>query len=308
MVMSVISPSVEMNQFLEGSRVSKKAALTDYELLLKESGRGGLRLLDKFFIRYRLATKTRHGISFIEIAKDTEKWEALRQKAAQIKKTPVDDVTTMQMYHTFQLYYGSVNQFKPAVARQIYKTLGARVGILDFTAGWGGRCLAAMSLGIPYIGIDSNTRLQKPYREMEDFFGKWLSTKGSKPKVEMVFRPAETVDFSKFAGRYDLIFTSPPYVMLERYQRMPDYEDRKAFMTKFFIPTVREAWTHLLPGGHMAINMPEHMFNTLVEEVVLPKAYTIPMPLATKHPTAAKMQTSLKNDERVEHVYVWRKV
>ena len=51
-------------------------------------------------------------------------------------------------------------QFPPFLAGQIYKYFDA-TNILDPYAGWGDRCIAAMALDINYIGIDSNTHLEK---------------------------------------------------------------------------------------------------------------------------------------------------
>jgi hypothetical protein len=58
-----------------------------------------------------------------------------------------------------------------------------------------------MAYGIPYLGIDANKNMEKSYNDMIQLV---------KPEndVKMIFKPSETVDFSKFS--YDLVFTSPP--------------------------------------------------------------------------------------------------
>ena len=97
--------------------------------------------------------------------------------------------------------------------------------------------------------------------------------------------------------------------MLEKYQNMPDYSNNQSFMNRFFIPVVKKAWNGLLPGGKMALNMPEAMYDELIHSFAeLPKATKIEMKLSTKHPTKAFLMKSLKNDERIEYIYVWNKI
>jgi len=51
-------------------------------------------------------------------------------------------------------------------------------------------------------------------------------------KVTLIFKPSEQVDFSKYD--YDLVFTSPPYFMIERYEKMPPYKSKQEFLENFF--------------------------------------------------------------------------
>jgi hypothetical protein len=77
----------------------------------------------------------------------------LNELVTRYKKKAIKDYDATGLlkaqYQVFQLYWGSINQFRPTVAKWVYTTLKAKTGILDFSAGWGGRCLAAMSMGIP---------------------------------------------------------------------------------------------------------------------------------------------------------------
>ena len=203
-----------------------------------------------------------------------------------------------KQYDVFQLYYGTVNQFRPVVAKWIYCKLNPRVGILDFSAGWGGRCLAAMSMGIPYIGIDANANLESSYNAM-------VRAIDPSANVQLVFKPSETVDFSRY--KYDLIFTSPPYFMLEKYEKMPEYKTKEDFLQRFFIPVVQSAWRSLRKGGHMALNMPKEMYEAIRPH--LPRLYkTYELPLINRNPSSAALQKELKNAPRSELIYVWHKV
>lgn len=216
--------------------------------------RRGLNTLDYFFLEHRLRTKTKKGISFADAMASEEISKKLENIAIKWRGSS----TPRNVYYAFQLWYGTVNQFRPMFARQMYMVLEPKIGILDFSAGWGGRCLAAMSLGIPYHGIDSNVCLKKPYEELIDL------VEPTSP-VSLQFRPAETVDFTSLRGKYDLVFTSPPYYMLEVYENMPLYKSKKDFITKFYFPVLRAVWDNLLPGGKVALNIPSDMLDASVE-------------------------------------------
>ena len=117
-----------------------------------------------------------------------------------------------------ELQWGSINTMRPAAAACAYKKNKA-TKVLDFTAGWGARLIAAMALDIDYTGIDANKALKPGY----DKIIKTLSPY-SKSKVKMIFKKAETVDISKL--KYDFVFTSPPYEYLEVYENMENYEKK----------------------------------------------------------------------------------
>lgn len=266
--------------------------------------RKGLMTLDYFFLKHRIKAKTKRHISFYEALKNKDLMSYIDDKISQIKgKTPwllSADELLRQRYSVFQLYYGTINQFRPSEAKRIYCELAPKTGILDFSAGWGGRCLGAMAYGIPYIGIDANKNLEPSYTNL-------IKTCDPDAEVQMIFKPSETVDFSKFD--YDLVFTSPPYFMLEAYEKMPEYGSREGFLEKFFRPVVAKAWKNLKPNGHMALNMPKEMYDAIKQD--LPKIWKrMKLPISSRHPTNAARGTSIgEHDtaERSEVIYVWKK-
>jgi hypothetical protein len=265
--------------------------------------RTGIKALDYFFLGHRLRAKTRAHLSFADAMRDPERVahlkELVRKYKANLKIDYSDDAGLIRhLYSVFQLYYGTINQFRPSVAKWVYCLLKPQVGILDFSAGWGGRAIAAMALGIPYTGIDANTKLAPTYERM-------IKAYEPSAKIRMIFKPSETVDFSKF--KYDLIFTSPPYFMIEEYERMPEYGSKEAFLIKFFRPVVARAWHHLLPNGHMALNMPHEMYMA-IRDLLPPASHRIQMPVSNRHPTNARHGRKLGTEKsRHELIYVWKK-
>jgi hypothetical protein len=290
--------------------INKKEAIESYQELKEinkkspDLSRVGLKALDYFFLHHRIKAKTKRHISFYEAIQDKNIVKHLDELVIRYKKLDphknYDKVGLLKArYQVFQLYYGTINQFRPTIAKWVYTQLKPVVGILDFSAGWGGRLIAAMSMGIPYTGIDANKKLEKSYRDM-------IKTYEPDAKVTMIFKPSEEVDFSKF--KYDLIFTSPPYFMLEEYEKMPAYKSKQDFLDKFFIPVTLSAWNNLISGGNMALNMPEEMYEAV--KGLLPKIKkTFILPLSNRHPTnAAKKHTlGTQNTERHELIYVWHK-
>ena len=172
-----------------------------------------------------------------------------------------------------ELQWGSINTMRPAAAACAYKKNKA-TKVLDFTAGWGARLVAAMAMDIDYIGIDANTSLKPGYDKIIKLIQPY-----SKSKVKMIYKKAETVKISKL--KYDFVFTSPPYEYLEVYENMENYEkkgekvsqpysssrikldDSEKFYDEFMIPTLKEIYKYLPKGKHICLNMPDIMYTKI---------------------------------------------
>lgn len=297
---------MELAKRLRG--ITQSDAIQSYQSLKETAGttearRAGLDALDYCFLGHRLKTKTRRHLSFVDAMKDPQKAKQLTQLVVQYKKKPLKEYDATHLlkaqYQVFQLYFGTVNQFRPLVAKWVYERLKPKVGILDFSMGWGGRLMAAMSMGIPYVGCDANTKLESAYEHM-------VETYEPKAKATLLFQPAETVSFQRY--RYDLIFTSPPYFMIEKYEKMPAYRSKQDFLDTFLIPVVQAAWTHLQPGGNMVLNMPQEMMEA-VQTSLPPLKDKWELPLSNRHPVNAVKKAVLgtEDKERHEWMYVWHK-
>lgn len=291
--------------------ITKEEAIKSYEDLkaiecseIGKNSRVGLPCLDYFLLKHRIKAKTKRHISFYEAMKDDKLVAYLNEKITKIKKNPpsalTDDELLKERYSVFQLYYGTINQFRPSEAKRLYCRLKPTIGVLDFSAGWGGRCLGAMAYGVPYIGIDANKNMRSSYEQM-------VKTVDPDADVKLFFQPSETVDFSKF--NYDLVFTSPPYFMLEEYEKMPEYGSEEGFLEKFFRPVVFSAWKHLKSPGYMALNMPKAMYDAVKGEMP-PLHKRLQLSVASRHPSNAAAGRSIgeKNvGSRSEGIYIWKK-
>lgn len=275
--------------------LTKEDALKDYlnlkklpEKLTLDRTRIGNKATDYYFQRARSKAKLKNRKSHLDAWNNPEERRKTIEFAKRWRQTTNPTLGDLRAAVRFR--FGSINQFKPAVARFIYQKFKPK-RVLDFTAGWGGRLLGAMSLDIDYIGIDSNRQLKEPYRRM-------ISDFPSKSDVKMFYTRSENFDYSKLP-EYDMIFTSPPYFDLEIYPSMKVYKDNQDFLDSFFEPVVRKAFKHLKKNGHLILNIPAEMKDALKSfNLCRGKISNIKMPISNRF-----------NDgtERFELIYVCNK-
>lgn len=137
--------------------------------------------------------------------------------------------------------------FKVTLARSVYLFFNAKK-TLDISSGWGDRLIAAISCGVRYTGFDPNETLQGGYREIIDRFD------GDASVTPLPFEDAV------IEGKYDLVFTSPPFSNYEEYRgsantstlRYPNFTD---WIFGFLFTSLAKAWKRLERGGNMVIHL-----------------------------------------------------
>lgn len=219
----------------------------------------------------------------------------MRDPVAREKFEKIAERYKRGVYPAFQLWCGCINIFRPVMAKWLYTKYEVKVGVLDFSAGWGSRLLGALAVGIPYTGIDTNRELIEPYQRLVTDYNP------KKSPVTMIWDKAENVDFSEMD--YDMCLTSPPYYTLEKYQHMPEYTSKKDFYDTFLIPVVTKAFRYLKPNGHMVLNMPVELYEA-VKDVLPPLHDTLEYYKSDRH---SAMKKSAKHTRSYEHIYVWKK-
>jgi len=174
-------------------------------------------------------------------------------------KVPANNV-----FECYRINTGSIVMFKSVTAKYIYKKYGA-TRVLDPTAGWGGRMLGAWSLGIDYVGIDTNVELKPAYDGMMDFlmnktssFGNDLFEVDHKSNLTMIWESCLTVDYSKID--YDFVLTSPPYINMELYRGMDPWQSDRVFYEDFFIPLFNKCVNNIKKGGTVCFNISPKMY------------------------------------------------
>jgi DNA modification methylase len=203
----------------------------------------GLKCSNYFFQYERLNTISQQKQSCIDF------WYKNKNKIIEYSKDNKRDY-----FSTIVFLNHAPSQFPIYCAGQIYKYFKVSK-VLDFCAGWGDRCLAAIVLGIDYIGIDSNINLEKYYNNMINFYP-------INSKIKLIFDKAENVNFDLF--EFDLIFTSPPfwnkkkYILEQYYNCEIDYDN---FLKNCLIPIILK-YKNIKP---VCLNIPEHMYNDILK-------------------------------------------
>lgn len=204
------------------------------------------------------------------------------------------------------------SQFRPSAAKTIYEFFNSKK-VLDFSSGWGDRLSAAMATDCveKYVGIDPNVNLVDGYnKQIENF--------NSKKEIKMIPKPAEEslldLDYEP-----DLVFTSPPYFIIERYskdstQSWQRYKKIDSWLSKFLFPVIKMSWDILSVNGHMAINISDVYCNHTINKICDPMNDFISTLEGSKkiENINYRMAKRIKsNSEKtgifVEPVWIWKK-
>ena len=157
------------------------------------------------------------------------------------------------VYECHRINNGAIVPFKSSTAKYIYKRFGA-TNVLDPTAGWGGRMLGAMSLGISYTGYDTNINMKEAYEKMYEF--------SCSDKI-MNWTDCLKGDFTE--EPYDLVLTSPPYSNMEMYEHMDGWKSDHDFYTTFMMPLMDKLFKET--NCPICINISPKMYHTLTSSV-----------------------------------------
>jgi ribosomal protein L34/ubiquinone/menaquinone biosynthesis C-methylase UbiE len=202
----------------------------------------GYKCSNAFFQYERMNTPSGRRVSNIEFWKNNKNF---------ILNYHSKSTKDMDIFGDIQFLNHGPAQFPPNIAIDLYAIFKAQK-ILDPFSGWGDRCIAAMAKDLDYIGVDSNSNLKWPYKEMVKFYP-------HQSKIRFINKPVEKVDLSKL--NYDFVLTSPPFwdekqYITEKYTGMtyPEYEE---FMDKVLIPTIlkcvkKAEWSCYYIPKHMA--------------------------------------------------------
>ena len=156
---------------------------------------------------------------------------------------------------------GTIQNFKPMNARAVWEYICPvfRGNVLDFSSGYGGRMLGAMTsnLRYNYTGIDPNTRT---FQGLEAL-GELLNEENIGSGYSMNCMPSE--EFDPEPGFYDAAFSSPPYFNLETYtdepsQCMNRYTTLDKWFDGYVAPTLEMVHRALADDGIYAVNIADY--------------------------------------------------
>lgn len=155
----------------------------------------------------------------------------------------------------------NVSNFRPLVAKHLmqrYCNEGSKV--LDLSAGWCARFLAAWSLDKQYFGIDPMTA--RDLKKLQAFMNSHEKTSSASSKSSVILEGVSE-DASLYASipEVDYVIACPPYFKLEEYpcdgnstDVYPAYED---WLEKYWRATVKNAVSKMKKGAKFSLIMIE---------------------------------------------------
>ena len=248
---------------------------------LKPLSNAGLKIIDYYTFEHRLSVRGKSNINFYDFL---ESWNEVRKKRY-IKNLIAyynNDESFSTIYKIYNLGVNCVHAFRPVLALQIYDRF-CPTHVLDPCSGWGGRAVAASIYGARYTGFDTNVNLGKAYQMLSGTLN-----------IDLNIGDSLKVDLEKIE-KYDMVFTSPPYYNLERYEYMHTYMNDDEWDNEFYFPLFERLAKHLQPGGWIVLSINEKIFNRVFCVLFGPPHVKIPM-------TAYKRTISY-----VEWIYAWQK-
>jgi len=180
-----------------------------------------------------------------------------KNKNELIKKSYVDNKFSIKKFREV-IYYSQTkycNKFNVIVAYYVYQIFKPK-NILDSSAGWGDRMIAAMAYGCDYQGYDPSECLEPHYKKII----KTLINPDNQKRYSVIKKPFEEVQINT---KYDLAFTSPPFFDFEIYEKtknqsLEKFPNLDQWIKDFLLVLVEKNLKALKKGGHLVIYVPSY--------------------------------------------------
>jgi len=254
----------------------------------------GNNIVDYFTFTQRLKTKGKYDVNFYEFIINLDEFKKKKfiqnmltyYKEIKNKNNTKSEYTVLK--EVYNICISAINIIRPLVYMEIYSKYKPKC-VLDFCAGWGGAAVASAALKLDkYIGIEINDSLKKPYGKLVTYLGKKSPT-----TIEMIFEDALKIDYTNLV--YDLVFTSPPYYFIQKYENNPKYTSKKEMNEKFYVPIFTKTYNGLQKGGHYIINVCKEVYDNVLVKL-----------FGEAHEIYPYKKSKRQNDYN-EIVYVWIK-
>ena len=291
----LIKPTISIDNDINDLIKLGNEMLTNSDHKISSRCRIGNDVVDHFTFEERLKTKGKYNINFYEFVERIEEFK--QKKFIQNMLTYYENVKNKNkqknnmvvLKEVYNICISAINIFRPLVAMELY-ALYKPVHVVDFCAGWGGRCIGACALNVPkYTGIDVNIGLKPGYDEMATF----LNTK-STTEIKMYFQDAVTFDYSTL--KYDFVLTSPPYYFIEKYPNNAEYKNKQEMNKLFYTPLFERTFKNLQPGGIYCLNVNSEIYDAVC------------IPLLGECDKKIPLKKSKRQNEYGEFIYLWTKL
>lgn len=255
----------------------------------------GNNVVDYFTFVERLHTRGKYNCNYFEFINNIDFFEEKKfiQNMLEYYKTVKNKSGKKNKYivwkETYNICISAINIIRPIMYMEIYTKYNA-TSILDFCAGWGGALIAACVLDIPkYTGVELNSSLIEPYNKLQEY----TKSKNTKTSIDMMFKSALDVDYSTLD--YDLVFTSPPYYFIQKYEHNVPYKSKKEMDELFYVPLFSKTYQSLKQGGYYILNINKEVYENVCIGL-----------FGVCHEIFF-LKKSQRQNEYKENVYVWQK-
>ncbi len=179
----------------------------------------------------------------------------VKNKQAIMKHSPDGEIQSDFIYE----HVRGCGNFRPGLLVGMIKHLQSQFGfsvrrVLDPCSGWGDRLIGAIASGVSYTGVDPNTCLVDGYQGIIDRFA------DDPKKYQMICEPIQTANIIRgddpyYEYTYDLVFTSPPYFNLEKYEAGCGVksDDVNVWVEEFLRPMLIKCVNALSVGGFICM-------------------------------------------------------
>lgn len=215
----------------------------------------GLGLLWTYFPHWKEITYSNDKTSLLDKWDDDKKLKELIEKTYRWEKLYGNGyITVNRLRQNAKVYMNkqTVSNFRPTVAKYIYNTYGNSGTVYDMSSGFGGRLFGFLASSCKkYIGVDPSLKTYNGLIELANDY-KYINK-------EIVINNIGSENYMP-NDNVDLCFTSPPYFDTEIYsteitQACNAYKTKEDYISKFMIPSYKNAFNCLNIDGYMVINI-----------------------------------------------------
>lgn len=268
--------AITYQDIVQSKNLDEDELVKDFEKLCKvkcdepTNSYSGNSIIYSFFVDEMIKTQrsVKGYITFDKVMADPELKKKWIDQAIKIGRTKLDYLRPQDLWECYRRCRGSVNTFKAPMVKHLIKKFDAS-HYLDPTMGWGGRFLGAMSEGILYTGIETNTNLMAGYHKMKELYDET-------DKATFIWKDCMLVDFSKID--YDFVLTSPPYFNLETYSNMKPFESNEMYYKAFLIPLILKLKLFIRRNGKVLINISNYMYDDYLKYGGIQATETMELP------------------------------
>ena len=182
------------------------------------------------------------------------------KRAIKLSLSIKKSVTPSEIRTAMELIGGNVaTNFKPMNAKALYEYYTPKNGVIyDFSAGYGGRMLGALSSknNYKYIAVEPNT---ETYENLLNL-GKHIESVTGREKSFNIYKMGSEEFKTKQTNFVDFAFSSPPYFNLEKYsneetQCYNKYQEINEWLEGYVRPTIKNIYRVLKKEGKYAVNI-----------------------------------------------------